>query len=196
MDGPLHDVKPFTPDVRAEIDYELVDKSIDFMRRETCRRQAVLPLPAFLDGPCAEPSRQGICGQVTHRQLRRQDDGGRLPRRPECMDALKELGVDERHHRSSSLPTTAHRARPSREYGNRGHSGHGQFERPVPRRARRSDRGLDPHAAAFIRWPGHVKPDTTSYAMFSIMDFFPTLRERSSAARCPTDRPIDGVDQS
>ena len=28
---------------------------------------------------------------------------------------------------------------------------------------------------AFIRWPGHVKPDTTSYAMFSIMDFLPTL---------------------
>ena len=48
---------------------------------------------------------------------------------------------------------------------------------------------------AFIRWPGHVKPDTTSYAMFSIMDFFPTLAS-IVGGKLPTDRPIDGVDQS
>jgi arylsulfatase A-like enzyme len=32
--GSLRAVKPFTPEVRANIDYELVDKSIDFMRRQ------------------------------------------------------------------------------------------------------------------------------------------------------------------
>jgi len=32
--GPLQIVKPFTEDVRANIDNELVDKSIDFMRRQ------------------------------------------------------------------------------------------------------------------------------------------------------------------
>jgi arylsulfatase len=32
--GPLRTVKPFTPEVRANIDYELVEKSIDFMRRQ------------------------------------------------------------------------------------------------------------------------------------------------------------------
>ena len=32
--GALHEVKPFTPDVRAEIDNELTDKSIDFMTRQ------------------------------------------------------------------------------------------------------------------------------------------------------------------
>ena len=32
--GPLRTVKPFTPEVRREIDYELVDKSIDFMKRQ------------------------------------------------------------------------------------------------------------------------------------------------------------------
>ena len=31
---PLKTVKPFTPEVRATIDYELTDKSIDFMRRQ------------------------------------------------------------------------------------------------------------------------------------------------------------------
>src|SRR5262249_43882667 len=48
---------------------------------------------------------------------------------------------------------------------------------------------------AFIRWPGHVKPDRTSYAMFSIMDFMPTLAS-TVGGKMPTDRAIDGVDQS
>ena len=34
LGGTLREVKPFTPAVRAEIDNELVDKSIDFMRRQ------------------------------------------------------------------------------------------------------------------------------------------------------------------
>src|SRR6516225_9901175 len=34
LGGPLRTVKPFTPEVRANIDNELVDKSIDFMRRQ------------------------------------------------------------------------------------------------------------------------------------------------------------------
>jgi hypothetical protein len=33
----LRTVKPFTPEVRANIDYELVDRSIDFMRRQKAR---------------------------------------------------------------------------------------------------------------------------------------------------------------
>ena len=49
--------------------------------------------------------------------------------------------------------------------------------------------------AAIIRWPGHVKPETTSYAMFSIMDFLPTFSHIVSG-KMPTDRPIDGVDQT
>ena len=48
---------------------------------------------------------------------------------------------------------------------------------------------------AYIRWPGHIKPDTSSYAMFSIMDFMPTLAS-IVGGKMPTDRPIDGVDQS
>ena len=35
----LTDVKPFTPEVRAEIDNELVEKSIDFMKRQTAAKK-------------------------------------------------------------------------------------------------------------------------------------------------------------
>jgi len=47
----------------------------------------------------------------------------------------------------------------------------------------------------FIRRPGQVKPGTTSYAMFSIMDFLPTFAH-AIGATLPTDRPFDGVDQT
>jgi arylsulfatase A-like enzyme len=48
--------------------------------------------------------------------------------------------------------------------------------------------------AAMIRWPGHIRPQS-SYAMFSIMDFFPTFA-RLAGGKVPNDRPIDGVDQT
>lgn len=57
------------------------------------------------------------------------------------------------------------------------------------------ERGLDPHlrpCPLARRWPGHVKSDTTSYAMFSEMDFPPTFAAIIGAK----DRAIDGVDQT
>ena len=48
--------------------------------------------------------------------------------------------------------------------------------------------------AALIRWPERIQP-RSSYAMFSIMDFFPTFA-RVAGGKVPDDRPIDGVDQT
>ena len=48
--------------------------------------------------------------------------------------------------------------------------------------------------AAMIRWPERIQP-RVSYAMFSIMDFFPTFA-RLAGGKVPDDRPIDGIDQS
>ena len=45
-----------------------------------------------------------------------------------------------------------------------------------------------------IRWPGRVEAGTSN-EMFSTMDFFPTFA-RIVGADVPTDRPIDGVDQT
>jgi arylsulfatase A-like enzyme len=47
---------------------------------------------------------------------------------------------------------------------------------------------------AMIKWPGHIKPGASN-EMVSIHDFFPTLAKIIGAS-VPTDRPIDGVDQS
>ena len=48
--------------------------------------------------------------------------------------------------------------------------------------------------AGMIRWPGKIKPGR-KHGMFSIMDFMPTLAS-FAGGDMPTDRPIDGVDQS
>ena len=45
-----------------------------------------------------------------------------------------------------------------------------------------------------IKWPGKIAP-RASNEMVSIHDFFPTLASMTGA-KVPTDRPIDGVDQS
>jgi arylsulfatase len=45
-----------------------------------------------------------------------------------------------------------------------------------------------------IRWPERIQP-RASYAMFSIMDFFPTFA-RLAGSKVPDDRPIDGIDQT
>jgi C-terminal region of aryl-sulfatase/Sulfatase len=48
--------------------------------------------------------------------------------------------------------------------------------------------------AGMIRWPGKIRPQVSN-EMFSQMDFFPTLA-KFAGAKIPTDRPIDGIDQS
>ena len=52
--GPMQRVKPFTPEVRAEIDNDLTDRSIAFMKQQQRGGQAVLPLLALLDGTRAK----------------------------------------------------------------------------------------------------------------------------------------------
>jgi arylsulfatase len=49
--------------------------------------------------------------------------------------------------------------------------------------------------AALIRWPGKVPAGSSSYAMFSAMDFLPTFAGILGET-LPADRPIDGVDQT
>jgi arylsulfatase len=66
--GALRTVKPFTPEVRANIDYELVDKSIDFMRRQKASgKPFFLYLPFSMGHVPNLPAQQfkGIHGSAT-----------------------------------------------------------------------------------------------------------------------------------
>jgi arylsulfatase len=191
LGGKLREVKPFTPAVRAAIDYELVDKSIDFMKRQhAVSKPFFLYLPFSMGHapnlPAKEFAGKSRIGNYGDKVMEGDYHVGQI------LDALKELGVED-----YTIVIFASDNGPygevAREFGNQGTpdmGNSGPFRGELGEATEGSIRTF-----AFIRWPGHVKPDTTSYAMFSIMDFMPTLAAIVGGSM-PTDRPIDGVDQS
>lgn len=191
LGAPLHDVKPFTQEVRAEIDGELVDKSIDFMKREhTAGKPFFLYLPFSMGHipnlPAKEFAGKSRIGDYGDKIMEGDYRVGQI------LDALKDLGVANDTiviFCSDNGPT----GDDFREFGNQGTPDKGN---PGPFRGALGEVSEGAiRTFAFIRWPGHVKPDTSSYAMFSIMDFMPTLAA-IVGGKMPTDRVIDGVDQS
>lgn len=189
--GPLRDVKPYTMEVRADIDNELVAKSIDFMKRQTkADKPFFLYLPFSMGHYPNIPSDafkgKSRIGQYGDKMMEGDYHVGQI------MDALKALGVDDNTilvFASDNGPS----GQTAREWGNMGSpdkGNSGPFRGELGEVTEGSIR-----TAALIRWPGKVAPGTSSYAMFSIMDFFPTFA-KIIGAKIPSDRPIDGVDQS
>src|SRR4029434_4971909 len=90
----------------------------------------------------------------------------------QILDALRELGVDD-----NTLVVFASDNGPqgqtAREMGNQGTpdmATSGPFRGELGEVTEGSVRTF-----CFVRWPGKVRPSTSSYAMFSTMDFFPTF---------------------
>ena len=189
--GPLRDVKPYTPEVRAGIDYELVDKAIDFMKRSSAAAR-----PFFLYLPFSMGHYPNLPAEAFAGKSRIGNYGDKMMEGDyhvgQILDALRDLGVDE-----NTILIFASDNGPQgmtvRELGNSGTPDSG-FSGPFRGELGDASEGSI-RTFAFIRWPGHVKPDTTSYAMLSEMDFLPTLAA-IVGGKMPTDRPIDGVDQS
>jgi arylsulfatase A-like enzyme len=186
---PLRAVKPYTEEVRREIDWELVGRGIDFMTR-----QKALGKPFFLYLPISRthfpnlPSKrfegQSRIGQFGDSLMEGDAIVGRM------LDALKDASLD-----NNTIVVFASDNGPQgsvvREFG----GGMPDMGSPGPHRGELGDVSEGSiRTAAMIRWPGRIKPGS-SYAMFSIMDFFPTFA-RLAGGRMPNDRPIDGVDQT
>ena len=189
--GPLQTVKPFTEEVRANIDNELVDKSIDFMRRQkSAGKPFFLYLPFSMGHVPNLPSTQfqgkSRIGNYGDKLMEGDYHVGQI------LDTLKELGVD-----NNTIVVFASDNGPygeaAREFGNQGTPDMGNSG-PFRGELGEATEGAI-RTAAIIHWPGHIKPNTTTYAMFSIMDFMPTLAH-IVGGKMPADRPIDGVDQT
>lgn len=188
---PLKTVKPFTPDVRANIDYELTDKSIDFMRRQKAAGR-----PFFLYLPFSMGHAPNLPASQFQGKSRIGNYGDKLMEGDfhigQILDALKDIGIED-----NTLVIFASDNGPygeaAREFGNQGTPDMGNAG-PYRGELGEATEGSI-RTAAIIRWPGHVKPDTASYAMFSIMDFLPSFAHIIGGS-LPTDRAIDGVDQT
>src|SRR5690349_6291249 len=92
--GELHNVKPFTPEVRAEIDNELVAKSIDFMKRQTTAKKPFFLYLPFSMGhipnlPSSQFKGKSRIGNYGDKLMEGDYHVGQI------LDALKQLGVDE-----------------------------------------------------------------------------------------------------
>jgi arylsulfatase A-like enzyme len=189
--GPLQTVKPFTAQVRANIDGELVDKSIDFMRR-----QKTAGKPFFLYLPFSMGHVPNLPSEKFRGQSRIGNYGDKLMEGDfhvgQILDTLKELGLDERTivvFASDNGPY----GQAAREFGNQGTPDMGNAG-PFRGELGEVTEGAI-RTAAIIRWLGQVKANTTSYAMFSIMDFMPTFAHIVGGS-VPGDRAIDGIDQT
>lgn len=189
--GPLQDVKPFTRDVRSEIDNELVAKSVDFIRRKS-----TAGTPFFLYLPFSMGHAPNLPSSQFRGKSRIGNYGDKLMEGDyhvgQILDALKQYKVDDNTlvvFASDNGPWSAG----VREFGNQGTPDMGN---PGPFRGELGEVTEGSiRTAAIIRWPGHVKPASSSYAMFSIMDFFPTFAHLIGVP-VPADRPIDGIDQT
>ena len=189
--APLRNVKPFTPEVRAEIDNELVAKSIDFMtRQQAAGKPFFLYLPFSMGHvpnlPSAQFKGQSRIGNYGDKMMEGDYHVGQI------VDALKQLGVED-----NTIVVFASDNGPCgetfREYGNAGTPDMGSSG-PFRGELGEATEGAI-RTCCIIKWPGHIAANTTSYAMFSIMDFFPTFAS-IVGAKTPEDRPIDGIDQT
>jgi arylsulfatase len=190
LGGELKKVKPYTPEVRAEIDNELVAKSIDFMKRATAAKKPFFLYLPFSMGhepnlPSAEFKGKSRIGNYGDKMMEGDYHVGQI------LDALKDLGVDD-----NTIVVFASDNGPCGEVArNEGNWGTADMGNAGPYRGELGEATEGAiRTFCFIRWPGHVKPGTTSYAMFSCMDFFPTFAG-IIGAKVPTDRAMDGVDQ-
>jgi arylsulfatase A-like enzyme len=189
--GPIQRVKPFTAEVRAEIDNELTDRSIAFMKQQhSAGKPFFLYLPFSMGHAPNYPSRQfagkSRIGNYGDKMMEGDYHVGQV------LDALKEMNIDD-----NTIVVFASDNGPwgwsGKDFGNLGSPDMGS---PGPFRGELGEATEGSiRTFCFIRWPGHVAPNSTSYAMFSEMDFLPTFAA-ILGRKLPTDRPIDGVDQS
>ena len=186
---PLKAVKPYTAEVRREIDWELVDRGIDFIKRQKAAgKPFFLYLPIsrthFPNLPSKRFEGQSRIGQFGDSLMEGDAIVGRM------LDVLDELGLAR-----DTIVVFASDNGPDGPGGariRRRHAGHG-LVRALSRRARRRERRLDPHR----RHHPLAGPDPAAVVLRDVLDhgFFPDLRP-ARGGKVPDDRPIDGVDQS
>lgn len=186
---PLKAVKPYTADVRREIDWDLAERGVDFIKRQKAAGK-----PFFLYLPMSRthfpnlPSKRfegaSRIGQFGDSLMEGDAIVGRM------LDALQEYGLVQ-----DTIVVFASDNGPQGEVVRQFGGDMPDMGSPGPFRGELADVSEGSiRTAALIRWPGRIGP-RSSYAMFSIMDFFPTLA-RLAGGKVPDDRPIDGIDQT
>jgi arylsulfatase len=176
-----HDVAVLDIDMRRRIDSDLVDLTVDFMRRQSA---AGTPFFAYV------PITQLHYPTLPHSDFIGRTGAGDFAdslaemdhRAGQLLDEVEALGIAE-----TTLFIFASDNGPEFRRPWRGTAGPwvGTYHTAM-------EGGL--RAPCLIRWPGRVPAGLISNEIVHVTDLFTTLA-RAAGAEVPTDRPIDGVDQ-
>ncbi len=179
--GKTTNVKVFDNDVRRLIDGELVDRTVDFMKRQAAAKTpffAYLPITQLHFPNLAHPDFMGVTG---HGEMA--DSLAEMDHRVgQVVDAIDALGIAEDTILMFGSDNGPEFRRPWR--------GTAGYWRSTYHTAMEGSLRVP----FMIRWPGKVAEGGVSDEVVHIADLFPTLLGLVGAD-LPTDRPIDGVDQ-
>jgi arylsulfatase len=183
--GPLKKVRPYTLEYRRQVEADIAKASVEYIERQARAKQPFflyvgfththypsLAAPEFTGKSTAGPYGDAIM-ELDHRT-------------GQVLDAIKSAGVED-----NTIVIWLSDNGPSPTEGlpaSRGGSS-GPFRGEVGDALEGSLR-----VPCMIKWPGKI-PARPSNEMVSIHDIFPTLAS-IIGAKIPTDRPMDGLDQS
>lgn len=179
---PSKNVKVYDLESRRKIDEELVEKSIEFMQRHHSRQRPFflyLPLVHLHLPTLPHPDFAGRTGAGDFADSMVELDH----RVGEVVDSIDAMGIAD-----NTLIIFCSDNGPEYRLPYRGTAGpwSGTYHTAMEGSLR---------VPCIVRWPGHVTPGRVSNEVVHVTDLFTTLAGVAGAQR-PTDRPIDGVDQS
>ncbi len=179
----LKPVEEYTLDVRRKIDLELADRAVAYVKKQSAAKK-----PFFLFVPWTRPHYPNLVTKKFAGRSRIGDYGDSVMELDHntgrVLDALKAAGVED-----NTIVVWFSDNGPWKTMVWPDGGSPGPFRGELGSAWEGSVR-----TAGMIKWPGRIKPGKSN-GMFSIMDFLPTLAS-FAGANVPTDRPIDGLDQS
>jgi len=179
--GKSSNVKVFDNDERRLIDGELVDRTIDFMKKQTTAKTpffAYVPITQLHFPNLAHPDFMGVTG---HGEMA--DSLAEMDHRVgQIVDAVDKLGIAEDTILMFGSDNGPEFRRPWR--------GTAGYWRSTYHTAMEGSLRVP----FMMRWPGQIPEGGVSDEIVHIADLFPTLLGLIGAD-LPADRPIDGVDQ-
>lgn len=185
-------VRPYRLDYRPEIDEDLTNKAIDFMKRQAKAHRpffVYLPYTATHFPTMPHPDFVGRSGNGPWADLLMQIDSytGRL------LDAVDDLGIRD----DTIFVFTADNGPEAFDFEGTNltveTATHGS---PGPWRGTLFTGFEGALRVPFaIRWPGHIAPGRTSDEIVHAMDLFPTFA-KVAGGEVPTDRVIDGIEMT
>jgi arylsulfatase A-like enzyme len=183
--GALKKVRPYTVEYRRQVEADIANASVDFIQRQAKANQPFFMYVGFTNthypiGTAPEFEGKSRIGPYGDAIMELDHRTGQV------LDAIKAAGVEDN---TIVLWLSDNAAAPTQGPSETRAGFNGPFRGELGDALEGSIRTV-----GMIKWPGKITP-RVSNEMFSVHDWWPTLAS-IIGGQVPTDRPMDGVDQS